>query len=93
VGSQADAPVVLAHFFINLLLRASLAHFPHLYLFWALLASIPAMPTHFIISFLELPHPIYFFFTSFILVGFLIDPLGFLGPITTSLPLLTFRAY
>ena len=55
VGLQADAPVVLAHFFINLLLRVSLAHFPYLYLFWALLANIFAMPAHFIILFLELP--------------------------------------
>ena len=34
-GLQADVPAMLAHFFINLLLRASLAHFPHLCLFWA----------------------------------------------------------
>ena len=39
VGLQAYAPTVLAHFFINLLLRAFLAYFPYLYLFWALLAT------------------------------------------------------
>jgi len=26
-------------------------------------------------------------------MGFLLNPLGFLGPITTSLPLIAFRAY
>ena len=45
------------------------------------------------ISFTRLPRSIYFFFTSFTPMGFLLDPLGFLGPITTSLPLITFRAY
>ena len=55
VGLRADAPAMSAHFFINLLLRVSLAHFPYLYLFWALLANIFAMPAHFIILFLELP--------------------------------------
>ena len=90
---MADAPTVPTHFFINLLLRASLAHFPYLYLFWALLANILIVPTHLIISFLRLPWPIYFFYTSFTLMGFLLDPLGFLGPITTSLPLITFWAY
>lgn len=93
VGLQADTPAVPTHFFIKLLLRASLANFPHPYLFWALLANIPTMPAHFIISFLGLPRPIYFFFTSFTLMGFLLDPLGFLSPITASLPLITFRAY
>ena len=93
VGLRVDAPTVPTYFFINLLLRASLVQFPHLYLFWALLANIHVVPTHFIISFLKLSQPIYFFFTSFTYMGFLLDPLGFLGPITTSLPLVTFRAY
>ena len=93
VGLRVDAPTVPTYFFINLLLRASLVQFPHLYLFWALLANIHVVPTHFIISFLKLSRPIYFFFTSFTFMGFLLDPLGFLGPITTSLPLVTFRAY
>ena len=48
---------------------------------------------HFFISFLGLPQPIYFFFTSFILLGFLLDLLGFLGLITTSLPLITSWVY
>ena len=93
VGLWADAPTVPAHFFINFLLRASLACFPHLYLFWALLANIPAVPAYFIISFLTLPWPIYFFFTSFTFMGFSLDHLGFLNPITTSLSLITFRTY
>ena len=35
MGLQANAP-------------AMLVYFPHLYLFWALLANIPAVPAHFI---------------------------------------------
>ena len=93
MGLWVDALAVPAYFFINLLLRVSLAHFPYLYLFWALLANIPAVPTHLIISFLGLPGPIYFFCTFFTPMGFLLDPLGFLGPITTSLPLIYFQAY
>ena len=93
VGLQADAPTVPAHFFINLLLRASLAHFSHLYLFWALLANIPVVPAHFTTSFLELPRPVYFLFTSFTPMGFLLNSLGFFGPITISLILITFWAY
>ena len=54
VGLWANALAVPAHFFINLLLRASLAHFPHLYLFWALLANILTVLAHFTTSFLEL---------------------------------------
>ena len=65
MGLWADVLVVPAHFFINLLLRVSLAHFLHLYLYWALLANIPAVPAHFITSFLRFPRPVYFFFTSF----------------------------
>ena len=93
MGLWVDTPAVPAHFFINLLLKASLAHFPHLYLFWALLPNIPTMPTHFTTSSLKLPRPIYSFFTSFTLMGFLLDSLGFLGPITTNLPVITFQAY
>ena len=93
MGLWVDTPAVPAHFFINLLLKASLAHFPHLYLFWALLPNIPTMPTHFTTSSLRLPRPIYSFFTSFTLMGFLLDSLGFLGPITTNLPVITFQAY
>ena len=66
MGLRVDAPVVLAHFFIILLLKASLARFPHFYLFWVLLANIPIVPAHFFISFLGLPRPIYLFFTSFL---------------------------
>ena len=88
VGLRADALAMPAHFFINLLLKASLAYFPHLYLFWVLLANIPIMLAYFI--FLRLPRLIYFLFTSFILMGFLVDPLGFLSSITTSLHFITF---
>ena len=90
MGLRADVLVVPVHFFINLLLRASLAHFLHLYLYWASLANIPAVPAHFIISFLGLSRLSYFIFTSFTLMGFLLDPLGFLGLITTSLSFIAF---
>ena len=93
VGLWANALAVPAHFFINLLLSASLAHFSHLCLFWALLANIPTMPTHFTTLFVALLWPIYFFFTSFTPMGFLLDSLGFLGLIITSLPLITFWIY
>ena len=69
---------------------AMLVHFPHLYLFWNLLANIPIVPTHFIPR-ASLAHLLLFYL--FIPIGFLLNPLGFLGPITTSLPLITFRAY
>ena len=36
---RAYAPTMPAHFFINLLLMASLANFSYIYLFWALLAK------------------------------------------------------
>ena len=45
------------------------------------------------ISFIGLPRPIYFFFTSFTPMGFLLNHLVFLDPITTSLSLITFQAY
>ena len=93
VGLRADTPTVSTHFFINLLLGVSLAHFSHLYLFWVLLVNIPAVPAHFITSSIGLPRPIYFSFTSFIPMSFLLNLLDFLNPITTSLPLVTFRAY
>ena len=93
MGLQANAPTAPTHFFIHLLLRASLAHFSHLYLFWALLANIAAVPTHFTTSFLEFPWLVYFFFTYFTLMGLFLDSLGFLGPITISLSLITFWAY
>ena len=93
MGLWTDTLAVSAHFFINLLLKASLTHFSHLYLIWALLANIPAVLAHFTTSFVRLPRLIYFSFTSFTPMGFLLNSLGFLGPITTSLPLITFRAY
>jgi len=51
------------------------------------------MLAYFTTSFLKLPRPIYFFSTSFTPMGFLLDSLGFLESITTSLPLVTIRAY
>ena len=51
------------------------------------------MPTHFTNLFLGLPQPICSFFTSFTHMGFLLNSLGFLGSITSSLPLITFRPY
>ena len=45
------------------------------------------------ISFFELPRPIYFLYTSFTPMGFLLNHLVFLDPITTSLSLITFQAY
>ena len=92
MGLQADSLAVPTHFFINLLLRASLAHFSRLYLFWALLANIPAVPAHFT-TFLGLPQSIYFFFTFFTPMRFLLNSFGFLDLIITFLPLITFRAY
>ena len=93
MGLQADAPTMPAHFFIHLLLRTSLTHFSHLYTFWALLANILVVPAHFTTSFLGLPQPVYFFFTSFTPMGFLLDSWSFLGPITIYLSLVTFWAY
>ena len=93
MGLQADSLAVPTHFFINLLLRASLAHFSRLYLFWALLANIPTVPTHFTTSFLGLSQPVYFLLTSFTFMGFLLDYLDFPCPITISLPFITFWAY
>ena len=64
ISLRADAPTVPAHFFINILLKASLAHFPHLYLFWALLANIPTVPTHFIPrAYLAHLLPLYLFYS------------------------------
>ena len=51
------------------------------------------MPAHFIISFLGLPWPVYFFFTSFTPMGFLLDPLSFISQITTWLSLISSWAY
>jgi len=64
--------------------------FSHPYLFWALWANIPAVLAHFIprasSAHLLLLHLFYSH-------RFLLNPLGFLGPTTTSLPLITLRAY
>ena len=70
VGLRANAPAMPTHFFINLLPSASLAHFPHLYFFWALLANTLVVPVHFTTSFLRFSRLIYFFFTSFTFLSF-----------------------
>ena len=66
------------------------AHFLDSYLFWALLDHIPVVPTHFI-SWVSWVHLLLFYLLYF--HGFLLNPLGFLGLTTPSLPLITFRAY
>ena len=67
-----------------------LVHFPHLYLFWTLLTHIPTVLTHFILqaSPTHLLH-LYIFYSY----GLFANHLVFLGPITTSLALITFQAY
>ena len=82
-----------SHFLVNFLLKASHAYFSLLYLSWALLANILAVPTHFIMLFFGLPQPIYYLFTSFALMGFLLNLLGFLDLITTYILLITTWAY
>ena len=86
-GSQS------AHLLVNFLLKASQTHFSLLYLSWALLANIPIVPAHFIMSFFRLPQPIYYLFTSITLMGFLLNLLDFLDPITTSSLLIATWAY
>ena len=90
MGLQADAPAVPANFFINLLLRASLAQFSHLYLFWALLASILAMLAYFIPWVFSAHLFILYLFYSH---GLLLNHLGFLSPIPHPYLLFTFRSY
>ena len=94
--SFQDCPLACrlpSHFLVNFLLKASHAYFSLLYLSWALLANILAIPTHFIMLFFGLPRPIYYPFTSFTLMGFLLNLVGFLSPITTYLLLITTWAY
>ena len=83
----------LVHFLVNFLFQASHAHFSLLYLSQTLLANIPVVPTHFIASFFGLPQTIYYLFASFTFMIFLLNPLGFLDPITTSLLFNTTWAY
>ena len=94
--SFQDCPLACwlpSHFLVNFLLKASHAYFSLLYLSWDLLANILAVPTHFITLFFGLPRPIYYLFTYFTLMGFLLNLLGFLSPITTYLLLITTWAY
>ena len=87
-------PVHFPHLYLFWTLLANIpavpAHFPHPYIFRAFLANIPAMPTHFILR-ASLAHLLllYLFYSH----RLLLNPLDFLGPITTSLPLITFQAY
>ena len=71
MGSQS------AHPFVNFLLKASQTHFSLLYLSWALLANIPAVPTHFITSFFGLPRSIYYLYYS---RGLFTNSFGLLRP-------------
>ena len=93
---HAIALLLLYHYlsFISLLrmgLRANVSavpvHLPHHYLFWALQANIPSMPTHFIPRVLLTHLRLLYLFYSH---GLLLNPLGFLGPTITSLPLIHF---
>ena len=80
-------------------LRLLLVHFLHSFFFWASLASIPTEPAHsipwafsaYFIPWASSAHFLlpYLFYSH----GFLLNPLGFSGPITASLPLITFHAY
>ena len=97
MGLQADVSFVSIQFphpylFWALLANISTvsAHFLHPYLFWALRANIPAMPIHFIHRAFSTHLLLLYLFYSH---GLLLNPLGFLDPITTSLLLITFRAY
>ena len=97
MGLQADVSFVSIQFPYPYLFWALLAnistvsaHFLHPYLFWALRANIPAMPIHFIHRAFSTHLLILYLFYSH---RFLLNPLGFLDPITTSLLLITFRAY
>ena len=78
---------------MNFLFQASHAYFSLLYLSQTLLANILVVPAHFIASFFGLPQAIYYLFASFTFMGFLLNPLGFLDPITTSLLFNTTWAY
>ena len=94
--SFQDCPLACwlsSHFLVNFLLKASQAYFSLLYLSWALLTDILVVPAHFITLFFGLPRPIYYLFTSFTPMRFLLNLLGFLDPITTSLLLITTWAY
>ena len=62
MGLRADTFAVTAHFFINLLLRASLAHLLLLYFFYT--------HRHFT-RFFGLPRPNYHIFTSYYFLGLL----------------------
>ena len=89
VGLRSNALAVSVHFFINFLLKAFLAHFPHLYLFWVLLANIPVVLAYFTILFLELSWSIYLFYSQGLFDRFF----GLPRPNYYILPLITFRAY
>ena len=82
----------LLYFLLSMGLRATALampiHFPHLYLFWVLLVNILVVPAHFILWAFSAHLLLFTFFT---LMGFLLNPLGFFGPITIYLPLITFQ--
>ena len=90
VGLRADVLAISTHFFINPLLRASLAQFPLLYLFWAYwLIFLPCQPILPLYS-LGFFNPFTTSLPLFTPMGLLLNSLGFLGLFTMFLPLITF---
>ena len=86
---RVDVPAISTYFFINPLLRASLAHLPYLYLFWAcwptFLPCQPILPLY-SLGFLG---PFTSSLPLFTPMGLLLNSLDFLNPFTTSLPCIT----
>ena len=90
VGLRADVLAISTHFFINPLLRASLAQFPLLYLFWAYwLIFLPCQPILPLYS-LGFFNPFTTSLPLFTPMGLLLNSFGFLGLFTTLLRLITF---
>ena len=90
VGLRADVLAISTHFFINPLLRASLAQFPLLYLFWAYwLIFLPCQPILPLYS-LGFFNPFTTSLPLFTPMGLLLNSFSFLSLFTTLLPLITF---
>ena len=90
VAFRVDVPAASTHFFINFLLRASLAHF-HVFTSFGLIGQ----HSYHVILFY---HFIHWVFSAHLLLLYLflltwacllLNSLGFLSPFTTSLPLIT----
>ena len=90
MGLRADVLAMSTHFFVNPLLKASLAHFPRLYLFWAYWPTfLPRQPILPPFS-LGLLGPFATSLPLFTPMGLLLNSQDFLGPFTTLLPLISF---